>query len=440
MVSVQAGQTDAITFDSARAGKYLIAVEGQATGTQYTISSQQNRAPSAGSNQLTVQKRQPTFTAPIPEIPSEQIPATIATTVILQGRNDVPPPHPRLRVPLTVTLTIPGESSPRYSFTPTTDEYGRFSMTGIDTGSYEVRVKKATTLQKLLTDDFVAGSNNLDVGILYEGDANNNNYVNILDFSILASAFGTCEGEPDFEPRADFNGDGCITILDFSLLASNFGQGGSQEPAEELATSQASMNGAALVPERAFGRQAQGAALLVEALTNTVNVGDIFTATVLVQADNQAIDGTQISLNFDPAAVEVEHLSGGNRLPLELLNQFDNSNGTIDFAAGSLVDFPSGAAIELLHIQFKALAATESMTLAFQFDPPRESDITFGGSSVLSTHTNGTIIVQPAPTAITLNRFDAANWEPLSFIRALLLTLTAIMSLLIGWRYVAFEE
>jgi hypothetical protein len=158
---------------------------------------------------------------------------------------------------------------------------------------------------------------------------------------------------------------------------------------------------------------------------------------VLIEADNQAIDGAQASLNFDPALVEVEDLSGGNRLPLELLNQFDNSSGTIDFAAGSLVDFPSGAAIELLHIQFKALAASEAMTLAFQFDLPRQSDVTFGGTSLLSTHNDGTIIIQPAPTSITLDSFDAAKWErlPLISISAFLLALTAIVSLLVGLRY-----
>jgi hypothetical protein len=273
MVNVASGQAGTISFSPALAGEYLVMVEGLTAGTDYTLSSlrngqvsglaaQINRGKSSTTAVTTVQKAKPTFIEPIPDIPAEQIPTTIATTVSLQGRNDVPPPHSRWSVPLNVTLTIPGESSPRYTFTPTTDEYGRFSITGIESGSYEVRVKKESTLQTLLTHDFVAGSNNLDVGTLYEGDANNDNYVTILDFSLLANTFGKGAGDEGYDERADFDGNDYITILDFSLLASNFGQGGLKQPAQEPTTpttSQASMN---------------GAALLVEALTNAVNVGD----------------------------------------------------------------------------------------------------------------------------------------------------------------------
>jgi hypothetical protein len=131
------------------------------------------------------------------------------------------------------------------------------------------------------------------------------------------------------------------------------------------------------------------------------------------------------------------HFAGS---PTRLLvsSQTEGYDERADFD-GNGSDFPSGAAIELLHIQFKALAATEGMTLAFQFDLPRQSDVTFGGTSLLSTHSSGTIIIQPAPPASpsTQHSFDAANWEQLPLIRALLLALTAIVSLSVGvgWRY-----
>jgi hypothetical protein len=72
----------------------------------------------------------------------------------------------------------------------------------------------------------MAGLNEIDFGLLREGDANNDNVVSILDFSILATAFGECSDCPLFDERADFNGDGCILINDFSLLATNFGESG----------------------------------------------------------------------------------------------------------------------------------------------------------------------------------------------------------------------
>jgi hypothetical protein len=64
----------------------------------------------------------------------------------------------------------------------------------------------------------VAGRNDLDLGTLREGDANNDDRVSIIDFSILAAGFS-----PLYDARADFNQDGSVTIIDFSRLAQNFG-------------------------------------------------------------------------------------------------------------------------------------------------------------------------------------------------------------------------
>jgi len=51
-----------------------------------------------------------------------------------------------------------------------------------------------------------------------QGDANGDGSVNLADFSILASVFGTANAS------ADFNGDGYVNLADFSILAANFGQ------------------------------------------------------------------------------------------------------------------------------------------------------------------------------------------------------------------------
>lgn len=150
--------------------------------------------------------------------------AVLNGCVDLQGRPS--PPHPRLRVPLRVSLTVAGDSEPIYQFELTTFETGCFTIDDITPDTYEIRVKKSTTLQNMQLEALQAGHNSLHLAELREGDANDDNFVTILDFSILAAAFGTCEGDLYFDPRADFNGDGCITILDFSLLATNFGQGG----------------------------------------------------------------------------------------------------------------------------------------------------------------------------------------------------------------------
>jgi hypothetical protein len=335
--------------------------------------------------------------------------AILLCSVTLQGRPT--PPDERFRVPLMVSLTVAGESQPTYQFTPTTDENGTFSVAGIIPGTYELRVKKSSTLQNKQTITLVGGSNDVDCGTLREGDANNNNVINILDFSILAGTFGKCEGDNGYDERADEGGDGCVNILDFSLLASNFGQAG--DMAAETRTSQAS-------------RQV---AMLIQPAQASIKSGEAFNVTVQLDAGEQQVDGAQIMLNFDPTILAVEEVMAftGKRepLPLQLLNQFDNQSGTIHFAAGALEAFPSGE-YELVELRFRALEAGETQ-LEFELDGAMGSDVTFGGTSILSSHTNGTIIIEQVPTAVTLDKLSAttlASWQWL--IASILITLTSI--------------
>lgn len=55
------------------------------------------------------------------------------------------------------------------------------------------------------------------------GDLNNDNVVNILDLTIVASHFGKSV-EPIQTPNPDVNGDGVVNILDLVLVASMFGE------------------------------------------------------------------------------------------------------------------------------------------------------------------------------------------------------------------------
>jgi hypothetical protein len=76
------------------------------------------------------------------------------------------------------------------------------------------------------TVTLVSGNNNQGFGTLLVGDANNDNRVNISDFTILAATFGKSLGMPGYDARADLNGDNNVNISDFTLLASNFGKVG----------------------------------------------------------------------------------------------------------------------------------------------------------------------------------------------------------------------
>jgi poly(3-hydroxybutyrate) depolymerase len=141
---------------------------------------------------------------------------TLAGSVVLQGRP--PAPHPSWSVPLTVTISTA-------SYSVTTDQRGNFTLSGLTPGTYDIGVKNRHTLRNLKSSVTLAvGTNAVSFGTLLEGDANDDNYVNISDFSLLRLGFA-----PGYDERVDFNEDGIVNISDFSLLAVNFGRQGSVE-------------------------------------------------------------------------------------------------------------------------------------------------------------------------------------------------------------------
>ncbi len=156
----------------------------------------------------------PTSTAtPTPTPTATPVHCTIQGSVTLQGRPDVP--HESWSVPLTVTV---GD----VSYSVTTDEWGSFALSDLTPGTYDIRVKNDHTLRNLRSGvTLLPGTNTVDFGTLLEGDANDDNYVNINDFSVLAAGFS-----PAYDARADFNEDGVVNINDFSLLAASFGMHG----------------------------------------------------------------------------------------------------------------------------------------------------------------------------------------------------------------------
>ena len=102
-----------------------------------------------------------------------------------------------------------------------TDWSGSFAVHGITPGIYEIKVKNFHTIQnRKLSVNLAAGNNVLFFGTLLEGDASDDDIVDIVDFSILRTVFGSSD------THADFNQDGVVDILDFSLLRTNFGTSG----------------------------------------------------------------------------------------------------------------------------------------------------------------------------------------------------------------------
>lgn len=188
-----------------------------ATPTQ-TFTATATATPTATGTQTLVDTATPTATATV-------ITATATATatgtpfasvwgqVTLQGRPGAP--DPAWVLPVTVNVSGVG------TFQTTTDQYGRFMVAVPAPRIVDIRVKGATTLSNIKNNvPAIAGIVNVDFGTLVAGDCNNDNLVDVVDFSIFRSQFGTAN------PQSDFNGDTWVDVADFSLLRSNFWRSG----------------------------------------------------------------------------------------------------------------------------------------------------------------------------------------------------------------------
>ncbi|WP_159447552.1 SdrD B-like domain-containing protein [Maribacter arcticus] len=121
----------------------------------------------------------------------------------------------------------------------------------------------------------------------------------------------------------------------------------------------------------------------------SINPGDPFSVTIALQTVNdQAVDGAEIHLDFEPSILQVTNVTAlsNSQLPTEILGAptFDNSTGTISYVAGN-VSSPPLANFDFLQIDFQAIGSVNtSIDYDFTF-PFSFTDITLAGSSVFGT-------------------------------------------------------
>ena len=149
--------------------------------------------------------------------------------VIWQGR----PPAPDALNQLPVTLTLQMGATLASYPNQTTDANGTFTVTvsTLPPGVYSWWVKGPQYLASGGTVTLSgAGTTQQTMGQQRVGDVNNDNLVDITDFSLLRATFGQACGDPGYDGRADFTGDCLVDITDFTLLRGNFGQAGAAPP------------------------------------------------------------------------------------------------------------------------------------------------------------------------------------------------------------------
>ncbi len=131
----------------------------------------------------------------------------------------------------TVTFYEPNTSNVAATYETTVNSAGEFTIPSVLVGTYDIIVDVPGHLNKGLADVVtVVGDNAVDFGPIRGGDANDNNSINIADFSGLNAAFGSVAGDANYNLFADFNCSGTINIADFSGLNAGFGQGGANAP------------------------------------------------------------------------------------------------------------------------------------------------------------------------------------------------------------------
>ncbi|NLS76779.1 MAG: hypothetical protein GXY76_05910 [Chloroflexi bacterium] len=141
-----------------------------------------------------------------------------------------------------------------------------------------------------------------------------------------------------------------------------------------------------------------------------VDVGEVISLTLTVDAGIATLDAAAAHLNFDPAWLRVVDASGalatqvipGADLPEIVQNAVDNAAGTIDLVARRAQTI--GGRVTLATVYLKAIGRPDSgeAWLRFSSTYPRATDVLRAGQSIAPRSENGLLLIRP--TAILTGR------------------------------------
>ncbi|MDM8562643.1 cohesin domain-containing protein, partial [Candidatus Marithioploca araucensis] len=225
-------------------------------------------------------------------------------------------------------------------------------------------VKNAHTLANKIGPPIVPNGNGIvDFGLLLEGDTDGDNVLSVNDFSLVFASKDKCIGDTGYNANANFNVDNCVDIDDANFLKSppigNMGQ-----------TSECTWNDDDML--RRGVRDGAGTVTLITTVIPTdLTVGESFEYSINVQAGTQLVDAAAAYLNFDPEQLQVNHLTAGDKFDFVLQEEFDNTNGHINFAAGVWDNEVPKGLFTLVTINMTVLQADGEKTLSFNTTVPR---------------------------------------------------------------------
>ena len=119
--------------------------------------------------------------------------------------------------------------------------------------------------------------------------------------------------------------------------------------------------------------------MVIDPTPKAVDLGADFSVDIKVTISaGEAVNTAEAHINFDPAYLEVVSITAGTALPTPLDSSFDNTAGTIDYAAGATLGGAAPTAdFVLATLNLTAKAVTEAAALTFMFDAPARNTAAF---------------------------------------------------------------
>lgn len=125
-----------------------------------------------------------------------------------------------------VTVYTKGGSQLLTHSTAAISNDGRIRVEIDGRGEFDVIVKASTFLARKVRMDLTTQNGGQLVFDLLNGDANEDNSVNVADFLMVRRAFGSSQGSQHYLAGADLNKDGRVDLKDFLIVRRAFGRSG----------------------------------------------------------------------------------------------------------------------------------------------------------------------------------------------------------------------
>lgn len=130
---------------------------------------------------------------------------------------------------VSVDVFPAGGTTPLTTVSATTNSSGGFSIAPVlPDGTYDLAIKTDHWLRDRINGLVFSGGNSVGAQTwnLINGDANEDNSVDLLDYFRLSDSYGLNVGDSGYDANADFNGDDSVDLLDYFILSDSYGLDG----------------------------------------------------------------------------------------------------------------------------------------------------------------------------------------------------------------------